>query len=105
LGAFKSKGFGVCEIEEKGVQPYEAKFIDREGTLVSRLYADDDFLAKFGIRDIHEVIKPHFGYLFRKDSMETGYYQKSIFEGSRIRHGFDFLMEEYYEKAQEKSSR
>jgi len=89
LGALKSRGFGRCEITN--VATCEAKIVEMEGTLKSRIYADPDFLAALGIR---EIIKPRYGYLFRKDSMDTGYYQKSIFEGSRIRHGFNFLMEE-----------
>lgn len=89
LGAFTSKGFGRCEITK--VETYEAKHIEKEGILNSRIYADQSFLPAFGIQTI---LKPRYGYLFRKESMETGYYQKSIFEGSRILHGFDFLFEE-----------
>jgi hypothetical protein len=86
LGAFKSKGFGRCEILAQ--EDCEAELIEAEVTLKSRLYADPDFLAAFGIR---KIVKPCYGYLFRKDSMDTGYYQKSIFEGSRILQSFVFF--------------
>jgi hypothetical protein len=105
LGAFKSKGFGRCKITNEGEvnegKACEAKLIEEKMTLKSRIYAAPDFLAALGIG---EIIKPRYGYLFRKDSMETGYYQKSIFEGSRILQGFDFLkMKEKNGKRQENS--
>lgn len=98
MGAFKSKGFGVCELLhcEEG----EATLIEEEGTLVSRLYSDPEFLSAFGIQ---KVTKPRYGYLFRKTSMDEGYYQKAIFQGSRILGGYDFLMEEYNGRTQKNS--
>ena len=91
MGAFKSKGFGVCElVDSKEIEP---SLMEGEGTLISRLYMEPAFLAAFRIR---KVIKPQYGYLFRKTSLDGGYYQKALFQGSRVLGGYDFLMEEYY---------
>jgi hypothetical protein len=90
LGGLKSKGFGNCEVLSRNV--FEPKRTNGEGRFLSRIYYDDNVLQQFGITK-GNIIKPYFGYLFKKTSMFDGYYQKSIFENTIIRDGYDFLVE------------
>lgn len=90
LGGLKSKGFGNCEILSRHM--FEPKRTNGKGRFLSRIYYEDDVLRHFGI-DKENIIKPYFGYLFKKTSIFDGYYQKSIFENTIVRNGYDFLME------------
>jgi hypothetical protein len=90
LGGMKSKGFGTCVVMPgEEIQP---KIIERPGRLLSRIFLDDEIMGQFGIMR-RNIAKPYFGYLFRRTSEFDGYYQKSLFEGSIIRNGYDFLVE------------
>ncbi len=89
LGGLKSKGFGRCEvISGKEIEPE----IIGKGVFLSRIYYEDSILRQFGINK-ENIIKPYFGYLFKKTSSFDGYYQKSIFENTIIKNGYNFLME------------
>jgi hypothetical protein len=91
LGGLKSKGFGECNISfVEETEPKEIKW----GRFLSRIYDDTKFLGIFGVR---KVEKYYWGYLFRKTSITSGYYQKSIFENSIVRGGYDFIVEEIKE--------
>ena len=90
MGGMKSKGFGACEVVS--IKEYEPKVIEEEGLFLSRIYYDDEIMGHFGIRQ-EDIIKKYWGYLFRKTSEFDGYYQKSLFEHSIIRKGYDFLVE------------
>lgn len=89
LGAFKSKGFGRCQL--RYVKTINSPAI-KTGRLQSRI--PEKHLPVFGIE---EVIKPIYGYLFEylfepgKPTSER--YVKSLFEGSLVK-GYDFLIEE-----------
>lgn len=90
IGGLKSKGFGNCEILSRHI--FEPKRTNGEGRFLSRIYYEDDILQQFGMFK-ENIIKPYFGYLFKKTSMFDGYYQKSIFENTIVRNGYDFLVE------------
>lgn len=89
LGGLKSKGFGRCKIiAGKEIEP---KIIEK-GVFLSRIYYEDNILRQFGINK-ENIIKPYFGYLFKKTSSFDGYYQKSIFENTIINNGYNFLLD------------
>lgn len=89
LGGLKSKGFGRCEIiAGKEIEPE----ITGKGVFLSRIYYEDSILRQFGINK-ENIIKPYFGYLFKKTSNFDGYYQKSIFENTIIKDAYNFLVE------------
>jgi hypothetical protein len=90
LGGMKSKGFGICKVES--IAEIEPKIIEEEGRFLSRIYYDDDIMSLFGIRR-EDITKEYWGYLFKRTSEFNGYYQKSLFEQSRIKNGYDFLVE------------
>ncbi len=90
LGGLKSKGFGHCEILSRNI--FEPKRTNGEGRFLSRIYYEDDVIKHFGIAK-ENIVKPYFGYLFKKTSTFDGYYQKSIFENTIIQDGYDFLVE------------
>ena len=90
IGGLKSKGFGKCEIISKKIlEPY---IIKGTGLFLSRIYYEENTLKQFGM-STENIIKPYFGYLFRKTSDFDGYYQRSIFENSIIKDGYNFLVE------------
>jgi hypothetical protein len=90
LGGLKSKGFGECDIiSVEEIEPKEIKM----GRFLSRIYYEEELLKIFGI-DIKRIEKHYWGYLFRKTSITSGYYQRSIFENSIVRGGYDFIMGE-----------
>ena len=84
MGALKSKGFGRCLLEKEGE---EAKPDIVTGRLKTRLY--EDLLPEFGITTIRQSV---FGYLFVPTGEDTGYYIRSLFEGSVV-EGYKFLLE------------
>lgn len=90
LGGLKSKGFGRCEIVS--VNEFEPKKIMGEGIFVSRIYYEEEILKQFAITR-ENILKPYVGYLFKKTSEFDGYYQKSLFENSIIKDGYNFLVE------------
>ena len=90
IGGMKSKGFGACKVVS--IKEFEPKIIEQEGRFLSRIYYDDEIMGHFGIHR-ENILKEYWGYLFRKTSEFNGYYQKSLFEQSRIRNGYDFLVE------------
>jgi hypothetical protein len=90
MGGLKSKGFGKCKIIS--AIEIESKRVMEKSIFLSRIYYEDDILKQFGLRK-ENIIKPYFGYLFRKTSSFEGYYQKSIFEGTIIEGGYNFLVE------------
>ncbi len=90
LGAMRSKGFGECLLQYvEDVRPTR-----RTGYLRANM-RESDALA-FGIDPIHDLIRPHYGYLFRPDSYRVGgQYERSLFIGT-ILTGPDFLVGEEY---------
>lgn len=46
----------------------------------------------FGIDNV-DVIKPHYGYLFKPTSINDGIYVRALFEGSLVK-GYHFLLKE-----------
>jgi len=91
LGGLKSKGFGKCHIVSSiEIEPKRTK---GEGIFQSRVYYEDNILKQFGISK-ENIIKPFFGYLFRKTSSFDGYYQMSLFENTIIKDGYNFIVEE-----------
>lgn len=89
MGALKSKGLGNCYVEFKRVLE-EEDLKPVEGKLKTRIYEDKDTLAILGIK---EIFKPIYGYLYKKTGPVSGYYQRSLFEGSVLR-GPKFILEE-----------
>jgi hypothetical protein len=90
LGGLKSKGFGKCEILSRhAIKPRKT---NGNGRFFSRIYYENDILKQFGMTK-ENIVKPYFGYLFKKTSTFDGYYQKAIFEHTIIRDGYDFLVE------------
>lgn len=89
MGALKSKGLGNCQVEfrrvleEKDLKPIEGK-------LKTRIYEDKTTLTILGIK---EIFKPIYGYLYKRTSPVSGYYQRSLFEGT-ILTGPKFILEE-----------
>jgi len=79
LGAMKSKGFGQCKMEFQGTISFDES--PREGELCVRIPEDPVILTDMGI---HNIRAPVYGYLFRPQTGSTGYYQRSLFEGSRV---------------------
>lgn len=102
MGGLKSKGFGKCKLNFKGI---DASVDSREGELNTRLpllkLDDVDFEA--GKEDIEKLVeegKPtrflhdvfgikrvktaNFGYLFEPTSETEGKYVLSLFEGSKV---------------------
>lgn len=91
LGGLKSKGFGKCDIVSSiEIEPKRTK---GEGIFQSRVYYEDHILKQFGISK-ENIIKPFWGYLFRKTSIVDGYYEKSIFENTIVKDGYNFIVEE-----------
>lgn len=90
IGGLKSRGFGLCTITS--ATEIIPKVIEKESKFLSRIFFDDEILGQFGMRK-EDVIKPYFGYLFKKTSIFDGYYQKSIFENTILRNAYDFLVE------------
>jgi len=89
MGALKSKGLGNCEVSfDRTLSENETEII--EGRLRTRIYKDKETFERLGIED---VIKPLYGYLYKRTSPIRGYYQLSLFEGSILR-GPRFIMEE-----------
>lgn len=82
LGALISKGFGQCELIKKR-EIINAKI--ENGILNTRIpyKYQDVFLI--------DEIKPVYGYLFEPTSKTTGFYIKSLFEGSEVK-GPTFLL-------------
>jgi hypothetical protein len=86
LGALKSKDFGRCELRYIG----EIRTNLKIGYLKGRLLEDE--YSAFGII---KVIKPCYGYLFYPTSKVSGFYKRSLFEGSII-EGPEILIKEEY---------
>jgi hypothetical protein len=89
MGGMKSKGFGACRVE--AMREIIPEIIET-GRFLSRVYYDDEIMGLFGIKR-ENIAKEYLGYLFRKTSAFDGFYQKSLFEQSVIRGGYDFLVE------------
>lgn len=89
IGALKSKGLGNCQVEFRRVLRDEDLKLTK-GRLRTRIYEDKDTLAILGIK---EIFKPIYGYLYKKTGPVSGYYQRSLFEGSVLR-GPKFILEE-----------
>jgi len=87
MGAFKTKGFGICHLEFLRIIE-DSKIVN--GGLQTRIPDPEIYPNYFGIK---EVKKPIYGYLFEPTNNVTGKYIKSIFEGSLV-EGYDFLVEE-----------
>ncbi|HOE64862.1 MAG TPA: hypothetical protein PKW18_12445 [Candidatus Sumerlaeota bacterium] len=79
LGAMKSKGFGQCNMEYIENIPWDIP--PQEGKLCVRIPEEQSILDELGIRNIRA---PVYGYLFRPQTGGTGYYQRSLFEGSQV---------------------
>lgn len=90
LGGLKSKGFGRCEFVSD--KEFEPETIKGDGVFLSRIYYEDETLAQFGMTPAN-IIKPYFGYLFKRTSDYDGYYQKAIFENTILRNAYNFLVE------------
>jgi len=86
LGAFKSKGFGKCEL--RYISEIEPNL--KVGYLKGRLLENE--CDAFGII---KVIKPCYGYLFYPTSEVSGVYKTALFEGSII-EGPEILIKEEY---------
>lgn len=108
MGAFRSKGFGRCQLVRDGVADcsqsdtpiflssrlplFTREFpLDNKGLEEVRSGGTTNFLKEvFGIK---EVIKSYFGYLFEPDdNRHSGEYVISLFEGSVVK-GPAFLEE------------
>jgi len=76
MGAFISKGFGLCKLRKMAVVEAEPP---AKGILRTRIPLDK--LDTFNVR---RVIKPVYGYLFEPTSPTTGTYVLSLFEGSEV---------------------
>ncbi len=77
LGGLKSKGFGRCKLKKVGT--IDGTDVGR-GILNVRIPLDETH--SFNIKNI---IKPVYGYLFKKDpGILTGDYVLSLFEGSEV---------------------
>ena len=76
MGAFTSKGFGLCKLKKVAVVEAEPP---AKGILRTRIPLDK--LATFNVR---RVIRAVHGYLFEPTSPTTGIYVLSLFEGSEV---------------------
>lgn len=85
MGAFKSKGFGKCDL--KFVRIIDNPDIET-GKLDTRI--PEKYLEYF---KISEVKKPVYGYLFEPVTIMSGKYIRALFEGSIVK-GCDFLIGE-----------
>jgi len=97
LGAMISKGFGECafkflkeiDIMELPVSvgilksriPIRANSDSELSDLIESGKTTEFLKSIFGIE---KIIKPVFGYLFKPVNQYTGYYELSLFEGSKI---------------------
>lgn len=90
LGAFRSKGLGMCQLKfDKELQPER-----KRGYLRGNLRETD--AAAFGIDLKQDIISPCYGYLFRPDNYRIGgQYERALFSGTII-FGPDFLIGEEY---------
>lgn len=89
MGASKSKGLGNCYVEFKRVLEEEDLKLTK-GKLKTRIYEDKATLTILGIR---EIFKSIYGYLYKRTSPVSGYYQRSLFEGT-VLIGPKFILEE-----------
>jgi hypothetical protein len=78
MGAFISKGFGLCTLTKRKFA--EDKPVEL-GTLKTRIPLNK--LGIFGIED-GNIKRPVYGYLFEPTSATSGAYVLSLFEGSEI---------------------
>jgi hypothetical protein len=90
LGAMRSKGFGQCLLEYiEEVTP-----LRRTGYLRGHLRETD--APAFGIDIPQDLIRPHYGFLFRPDSYSIGgRYERALF-AETILTGPNFLIGEDY---------
>lgn len=90
MGAFRSKGLGECQIWfDREWQP-----VRKTGYLRGALRESD--APGFGIVLRRDLIRPHYGYLFRPDAHGIGgVYERALLVGS-ILEGPDFMIAEEY---------
>ncbi len=90
LGAFRSKGLGLCQLKfERELQP------ERKRGYLRGNFRETD-APDFGIDLKKDIISPRYGYLFRPDNYRIGgQYEKALFVGT-ILEGPDFLIGEEY---------
>lgn len=86
MGAMRSKGFGRCTAERVREVPCD---IPHTGTLCFRVPDLDEVKQALGIRN---VLEPRYGYLFVPESLTSGTYVRSLFEGSRVA-AYDVLLQ------------
>lgn len=87
MGGLRSRGFGVCHLT---LSQRLREFQIITGSLLTRIPEDEK--VSFAIED---VPTPKYGYLFRpKPGTFTGWYIKSLFEGSIVK-GPDFLLKSF----------
>ncbi len=119
MGAFKSKGFGRCELEKLGEVGKEELGDDKELNTRIPIAGINEIKETGGnfhkdlidkgeptpfLKDvfgIEKVIKARYGYLFEPTSKTSGSYVLSLFEGSMIKGPKFLLKDSKMEKLEE----